>query len=388
MRGRKLKVVAAIDSFKGSTTSAELNQAVLSGFSDQWETRSIPIADGGEGSMAAVIAALGGNYETASVTAPLGGKLQARMLVTKIKEEKIALIESAEVIGLQLVEPSDETTRNSSSFGLGQMVLAACRQGVKKIYLTLGGSGTSDGGVGFLLALGATIQRNERMENNPLLQAESLALSQLNPLLAQIDLFALADVTNPYFGNQGFAQVFGPQKGASQETIQQLDQQAKRLAEHIKRTTGIDLEVPGAGAAGGLGGAVRLAGGQLVPGFATIASLIGFEEKIKGADLLITGEGRIDGQTAGGKVPYGVALLAHKHQVPVVAICGSRSDDLGKLPQLLSAVFCIQQGPISLTEAMEKKRTLVNAQQTAQAIAGFVEKWQKKTESDTSDRTE
>ena len=137
MRGRKLKVVAAIDSFKGSTTSAELNQAVLSGFSDQWETRSIPIADGGEGSMAAVIAALGGNYETVSVTAPLGGKLQARMLVTKIKEEKIALIESAEVIGLQLVEPSDETTRNSSSFGLGQMVLAACRQGVKKIYLTL-----------------------------------------------------------------------------------------------------------------------------------------------------------------------------------------------------------------------------------------------------------
>jgi len=226
------------------------------------------------------------------------------------------------------------------------------------------------------------------MENNPLLQAESLALSQLNPLLAQIDLFALADVTNPYFGNQGFAQVFGPQKGASQETIQQLDQQAKRLAEHIKRTTGIDLEVPGAGAAGGLGGAVRLAGGQLVPGFATIASLVGFEEKIKEADLLITGEGRIDGQTAGGKVPYGVALLAHKHQVPVVAICGSRSDDLGKLPQLLSAVFCIQQGPISLTEAMEKKRTLVNTQQTAQAIAGFVEQWQKKTESDTSDRTE
>ena len=295
MRGRKLKVVAAIDSFKGSATSAELNQAVLSGFSDQWETRSIPIADGGEGSMAAVIAALGGNYETVSVTAPLGGKLQARMLVTKIKEEKIALIESAEVIGLQLVEPSDETTRNSSSFGLGQMVLAACRQGVKKIYLSLGGSGTSDGGVGFLLALGATIQRNERMENNPLLQAESLALSQLNPLLAQIDLFALADVTNPYFGNQGFAQVFGPQKGASQETIQQLDQQAKRLAEHIKRTTGIDLEVPGAGAAGGLGGAVRLGGGPLVPGFATIASFVGFEEKIKKTDLLITGEGRIDG---------------------------------------------------------------------------------------------
>lgn len=104
--------------------------------------------------------------------------------------------------------------------------------------------------------------------------------------------------------------------------------------------------------------------------------------------MLITGEGRIDGQTAGGKVPYGVALLAHKHQVPVVAICGSRSDDPGKLPQLLSAVFCIQQGPVSLTEAMEKKRTLVNAQQTAQAIAGFVEQWQKKIESDVSEGTE
>lgn len=283
-----MKIIAAIDSFKGSATSAELNQAVLSGFSDQWEKCSIPIADGGEGSMAAVFAAFGGNYETVPVTDPLGGKLQARMLVTKINEEKIALIESAEVIGLQLVEPSDETTRNSSSFGLGQMVLAACRQGVKKIYLTLGGSGTSDGGVGFLLALGATIQRNVRMENNPLLQAESLELSQLNPLLAQIDLFALADVTNPYSGEQGFASVFGSQKGATKETIQQLDQQAKRLAEHIKRTTGIDLEVPGAGAAGGLGGAVYLAGGQLVPGFSTIASLIGFEEKIKGADLLLS----------------------------------------------------------------------------------------------------
>ncbi|MEB5950356.1 glycerate kinase family protein [Enterococcus innesii] len=377
-----MKVVAAIDSFKGSATSAELNQAVLSGFSDQWEKRSIPIADGGEGSMAAVIAALGGNYETVSVTAPLGGKLQARMLITKIKEEKIALIESAGVIGLQLVEPSDETTRNSSSFGLGQMVLAACKQGVKKIYLTLGGSGTSDGGVGFLLALGAKITTNGQMEKNPLLQTDALQLSELNPLLKQIELFALADVTNPYSGEQGFAPVFGPQKGASKETVQQLDQQAKRLAEHIKQTTGTDLEVPGAGAAGGLGGAVRLAGGQLVPGFATIASLIGFEEKIKGADLLITGEGRIDGQTAGGKVPYGVALLAHKHQVPVVAICGSRSDDPGKLPQLLSAVFCIQQGPVSLTEAMEKKRTLVNTQQTAQAIAGFVEQWQKKIESD------
>ncbi|OTO24972.1 hypothetical protein A5877_000480 [Enterococcus sp. 3C7_DIV0644] len=383
-----MKIVAAINSFKGSATSAELNQAVLSGFSDQWEKCSIPIADGGEGSMAAVFAAFGGNYETVPVTDPLGGKLQARMLVTKINEEKIALIESAEVVGLQLVEPSDETTRNSSSFGLGQMVLAACRQGVKKIYLTLGGSGTSDGGVGFLLALGATIQRNVRMENNPLLQAESLELSQLNPLLAQIDLFALADVTNPYSGEQGFASVFGSQKGATKETIQQLDQQAKRLAEHIKRTTGIDLEVPGAGAAGGLGGAVYLAGGQLVPGFSTIASLIGFEEKIKGADLLITGEGRIDGQTARGKVPYGVALIAQKRQLPIVAICGSRTERLGELSQLLPTVFSIQQGPVSLAEAMEKKRTLINAQQIAQAIAGFVEQWQKKTGSAPSEGTD
>ena len=371
-----MKVIAMIDSFKGSATSEELNQAALKGFPVKWEKESIPIADGGEGTMAALFAAYGGQYKSVTSVGPLGEERVVSYLLTTINQKRIAIIECAAIIGIQLLDPSDQTTRQASSYGLGLLIADAINEKVAQIYVTLGGSATTDGGLGLLEALGAELMYQPAEDaRNPLLTINYFSITAVQKLLSGIELLVLADVTNPYTGAEGFATTFGPQKGALPQTVQVLEQQAKKVAYFVQQEYQIDLNgIAGTGAAGGIGGATVLLGGQICPGFMTIAKLLKLETRISDATLIITGEGRFDRQTAAGKVPLGVAKIAQPHAIPVVALCGQREPDLGEIGQYFAGIFSIQPGPLLLDEAMKKSVTLANMAETAQAIAMFHEK--------------
>lgn len=365
-----MKVIAAIDSFKSSAASKELNQAVLDALPDTiWtEKINLPISDGSEGSIDALKHGLNGEVITCTSVDPLGRGINVQYLISNVAGKRMAFIESASVIGIHFVMPSDETVRQGSSYGLGLLIKDAIAKGVQAVYLSLGGSGTSDGGLGLLQSLGSKIQTPET--GNPLLSVSDFDLGPARQAVRNVSLIALADVTNPYTGKNGFAEIFGPQKGASNTTIKEMDLRAKRVAEKIFEQYKIDLthEV-GAGAAGGLGGAVLALGGRIQSGFQTISQLIDLEEKISGADLIFTGEGRLDAQTAQGKVPFGIAQLAKKADIPVIALCGSKAEGTSELEDQFLGSFSIQQGPCSLKEAMDKKTTLKNIGLTAAALA-------------------
>ncbi|MBL1229559.1 glycerate kinase [Enterococcus sp. BWB1-3] len=355
-----MKIVAAIDSFKGSASSKELNTAFFKNITNTTiEKVNFPIADGGEGTMEAIHSSLGGIYHQAKVQDPLGKLRKINFLVVDIDGVPTAVVESAEVIGIHLVSQNNETLRQSSTYGLGKLLSILIDKGIKHIYVTLGGSGTSDGGLGLLAGLGA--EMNFEWGSNPLITAKEVNLTPALSKVKNIKISTLVDVDNPYCGERGFSRVFGPQKGGDMNTLDEFDKKAHDLSVLFKQKSSIDLSIlSGAGAAGGLGGALALLGAELVPGFATISQLIGFEKTILDADLVITGEGKIDGQTGGGKVPLGVAQAAKKIGLPVIAICGSRTPEIGALEELTLGIFSIQQGPISLEEAINKKRTLNN----------------------------
>ncbi|MFC6315475.1 glycerate kinase [Lapidilactobacillus achengensis] len=360
-----MKIVAAIDSFKGCATSAELNQAALAGLPKEIDTVSIPIADGGEGSLAVVQQALGGRLETALVADPLGRKICVPYLLTDLAGETTAVIEAAQVLGLNMITAvSDANARRASSFGLGELIRIVLRRRpvVQQIMIALGGSATSDGGLGLLAGLLASPETT--FVANPLLQSAPLDLTLLAAArrrLAGVRLVGLPDVQALFSGSTGFAKVYATQKGASPQTIRELDQQATALRQQVVTADQFDLDqLAGSGAAGGLGGMIALLGGSLSGGLTTLASLTGLEAALSTADLVITGEGRIDAQTLTGKVPYGVARLAERHHVPVLALCGARSADIGIMERLTLGCFCIQAAPVSLADAIDRQRTLAN----------------------------
>lgn len=347
-----MKILIAIDSFKGSATSQELNQAASDGvhrvFPDA-QVKSFQIADGGEGTMAAVHAALGGSYQQVETVDLLHCPMIARYLLLK---EKVAVIEVAEVIGIDRISPSTDTIQKADSFGLGALLLDAKSKGVSEIVLSLGGTGTSDGGLGLIKSLGGDFEHLNQIEK-----------------FENIKITGLADVKNVYAGPTGYAKFFGAQKGGSPEILEGQDQFAHQMTERVKRYCQLDLQqIEGSGAAGGLGAVIAILGGQLESGFSKIARLVGLEEEVKNADLVITGEGRMDAQTANGKVPFGMAKLTEKYKIPTVAICGAVSDDLGQMNDLLLASFSIQNSAMPLEEAMENKRTLKNMKRTVSEI--------------------
>ncbi|MDT2756323.1 glycerate kinase [Enterococcus asini] len=356
-----MKLLAAIDSFKGSATSKELNEALLAAVDHPMITEkiSIPIADGGEGTLQAIQEALGGELLSAKVPDLTGALIEAPYLITDFEGQKTGIIESAMIIGIDRITPSKETICKTTSLGLGILVAQLVNQGIEKIIITLGGSGTSDGGLGFLAGMGAFGITKE--QQNPLFSTNAIQLEAALAKLANVELIALADVTNPYVGDQGFSMIFGPQKGGTPDLLKEMDRLAVSIAKDLSRYTSSEIATTsGAGAAGGLGGAILALGGKIQPGFATISQLIGLEEQIAQADLIITGEGSLDGQTEKGKVPFGVAQLAKKHGKPVFALCGKRSVEIGAMASLVSGAYAIQLGPVSLSEAMNRENTLQN----------------------------
>ncbi len=377
------RVLIAMDSFKGSATSEQIEAWVAEGARRACpasQVACLPVADGGEGTLAAAHAALGGELRELEVTGPLGGAATARYLLAGT----IAIIESAEAAGIALSCCTLEDALRASTVGVGQLVAAAVRAGAQRVYLGLGGSCTSDGGAGFLQALGARLLDSSGEPIVPGLEGlGSLAHIDLAPAcaaLASVELVALTDVTNPLVGKRGALAVFGPQKGladpaaydAAMVSYARLLDAARKEA-HVSPEVGRAFRsvagVPGAGAAGGLGAALLALGARLTSGVDAILELVGFDEALRDVDMVITGEGRIDVQSASGKTPVGVARRAKRLGKPVVAIAGGRDEQLDAVyGQGVDLIIPALREPMPLECALtpdETRRNLVCAGESA-----------------------
>ena len=350
-----MKVCVAIDSYKGSATSQELNSTVCQVLGKLGiPSCNVPIADGGEGTLAILAAAFSGQIREIDTIDLLGRPIKGKYWLTEINHVKTAIIESAQILGLTQIIPNQKTIQKAHSYGLGLVILAAFKE-ANQVFVSLGGSGVNDGGLGLLAALA----KKDIPLENPLCLGEKYLAEIALPNLENKKLIGLTDVTNPYTGANGFSYIYGVQKGGNAEILAKMDQAAEGVRQKFQ--TKMDLnEFSGSGAAGGIGGGILLAGGLLQPGFATIAQLLDLDKKMATCDFVITGEGRFDEQTAQGKVPLGVARLARKHQLPVVAFCGARPENITGIEYHFDGVFSIQTRPLMLKQAMTKKVTLQN----------------------------
>ncbi|MGI9228618.1 MAG: glycerate kinase family protein [Gammaproteobacteria bacterium] len=331
-----MKIVIATDSFKENLSSLQAGQAIQAGIRrvlPKARCVIVPMADGGEGTVQSIIDAAGGKLIRLKVSGPLAGKVTARYGF--VSTTKTAIIEMAEASGLALIRKKDPL--RASSYGTGELMRDALRRGARRIILGLGGSATNDGGIGMAQALGVRFRDadgrllRQKGCGRLLTAIDSIDMSEVHPQLAKTRVTVACDVDNPLYGKRGAAYVFGPQKGATAAMVKQLDQGLRNLARVIKRDLGLDVAtVAGAGAAGGLGaGLLAFADATLESGVDIVMRATQLKKHIRNADLIITGEGRIDSQTAHGKTPAGVARLAAEFDVPVIAIGGSLADDAG-----------------------------------------------------------
>lgn len=354
------RVLVAMDSFKGSVSSAEAERLAAEGVRRACpgaRVRCVPIADGGEGTVEALHAALGGELRTSVVEGPLGRPVEATWCLAG----DVAVIESACAAGIGLSGRTPEDALAASTRGVGQVLLEAVRAGARSVVVGLGGSATSDGGAGMAEALGARLLDGAGEEVprglTGLSRLARVDVTGLAPELAGIEVLALTDVTNPLVGPAGAIAVYGPQKGLEAARVEELDVWMGRYARLVEAATGVAVaELPGAGAAGGLGaGLVAFCGARVTSGIDYVLDTAGLDSAIAEADLVITGEGRMDAQTASGKAPVGVARRAKAQGRPCVAVVGSRADELGSVyDQGIGLVVpCVTQ-PCTLAEALAR----------------------------------
>ena len=373
------KIVIASDSFKGSLSSAEVaacgERAVHRLFPD-CKVVQLPVADGGEGTAETLTAALGGQSVTAIVHDPLGRLITARY--GWIAQEQTALIEMAAASGLPLLPLEERNPWLTSTYGTGELIRNALERGCHKFLIAIGGSATNDGGMGLLQALGFRFLDAEGKElpgcGGSLQQIQQIDSSGVLVDLAQCQFTVACDVTNPFYGPTGAAYVFAPQKGADAEMVEALDQGLRHFAQLIHTTQGIAIDqLAGAGAAGGLGGGlVAFLNARLTPGIEMVLDALRFDTQITGADLIITGEGKLDAQTCMGKTPLGILRRAQQQGIPVVALGGAveASEALNQCGFL--AVFPILPYPTSLAKAMDPTFTRQNIERTiAQVLRLF-----------------
>ena len=383
---RSRRVLLAIDSFKGSVSSAQAEAAVAEGVRRVWpdaEMAALPLADGGEGTLDA-IAARGGELSTCEVAGPLGDRVSARMLVDG--EHESAVIEMAEAAGIGYSPCTESAALEATTYGVGELMLRAVRAGAKTIYIGLGGSATNDGGAGMLQALGARLVDDRGCDIAPgLAGLERVAGVDLTPALRVLGgarIVVLSDVENPLVGRRGALAVFGGQKGLPTDDAEALGgydgwmvgygrlldtavaearaQGLLRMPEGT-RTFGSVLGVPGAGAAGGLGAALLTLGAELRSGVETVLDLVGFDERVSDVDLVITGEGNMDEQSAAGKAPVGVARRAKRYGKPVVAVVGGRADSLDAVyGQGVDLVLPVCRRPMGLELALDPREAEAN----------------------------
>ena len=352
-----VRILIAPDKFKGSLSAAAAARAIEQGLRRGLPGADLvlaPIADGGEGFADALCVALDGIWIERSAADPLGREVPCRY--AWVPEKKMAVIETAEASGLWRLRPDERAPLRANTFGTGQLIRDATERGAKIILVGLGGSATTDGGIGLAAALGYEILTSDGDDLEPI-PGDLLALVRIEDgkVIPYPQIVAACDVQNPLLGERGTARIFSPQKGADAKTIDHLEAAMTQLAEIVTESLGCDFrDAPGAGAAGGLGfGLMSFCAAQVQSGFELVAQTLGLEEKIAAADLVITGEGRLDGQTLDGKGPAGLAALAHRHGKPVLALAGSIADD-GAVETIFDAVLGIIDEPISLDAAMER----------------------------------
>ncbi len=351
-----MRVLIAPDKFKGSISASEAAEAIARGwraiYPDAVCTLA-PIADGGEGFADALRGAMGGEWVSLDANDPLGRKIEARY--AWVAATKLAIIDMSEASGLWRLKPDERDPLRANTFGTGQLIRHAAERGAARILLGLGGSATTDGGLGMAAALGYApyTSDGEPIAPEP---RNFLALERIgcNDAMELPEIVAACDVGNPLLGPRGTARVFAPQKGACAQTVETLELGLENVADVVRQDLGCDFrDTPGAGAAGGIGfGLLSFCHASTRSGFDLVAEVLKLEEAVAGSDLILTGEGRIDSQTLEGKGPAGVAAMARRHGKPVVAFAGSVADE-ESVGALFDAVAPIIDRPVSLEDAMK-----------------------------------
>ncbi|MFW6208033.1 MAG: glycerate kinase [Spirochaetota bacterium] len=361
-----MKILIAPDSFKGSNSSLKVAEAIEEGiyrvFPDA-EIEKVPIADGGEGTVEALVQANEGEMVHLSVQGPLGDPVES---FYGIVDESTAVIEMAAASGLDLVPEERRDVRRASTYGTGELILHALEQGVEEIILAIGGSATNDGGTGMACALGYRFLDEQGSELPPggagLKQLAKIDDSEVDPRVRAARFRVACDVNNPLTGERGASAVYGPQKGAAPQDVKDLDAALQNLSDVVRKQFNIDAgETPGAGAAGGLGyGLMVFCGASLEKGIDIVLDAVNFDERLEHKDLVITGEGKIDGQTAYGKLPVGVAYRAKQKGVPVLVIAGDIGDGVEAVYEVgIDAVMSSVNRAMSLKEAMDRSSELL-----------------------------
>ncbi len=371
-----MKIVIAPDSFKGCLSALEVCDAAadgISAISDDYEIVEVPMADGGEGTVQSLVDATDGQFVTERVTGPLGEPVDATYGL--LGDGETAVIEMAAASGLPLVPEHSRNPLHTTTYGTGELIRAALDKGRRKLIVGIGGSATTDAGAGVAQALGVRLLDDHGEEIEPtgagLGRLATIDMSGADPRLPDTEIRVACDVDNPLYGERGAAHVYGPQKGASPEDVKVLDRHLRRFADIVQRDLGLDVrDIPGAGAAGGLGaGLVAFCGASLEPGVEIVIDAVDLPGQMRGADLCITGEGAIDSQTAFGKTPAGVTAVARRQGVPVIAIGGGVALNAVSLHERgFAALASILNEPMALTEAMKPDRARQMIAFTAQQI--------------------
>jgi glycerate kinase len=362
-----MKIVIAPDSFKGSLTAVEVSDAIGQGVREifpETEIVKIPMADGGDGTVQCLVNATGGEILREKVKNPLGDEVLASYGI--LGDKKTAVIEMAEASGLTLIPENKKNPLITTTYGTGQLIKAALDRGCRKMIIGIGGSATNDGGAGMVQALGVKLLNRKGKEisfgGGELKRIFRIDTKYLDNRLSDTKVLIASDVSNPLCGPKGASRIYGPQKGATPEIIEELDESLAHFAEIIKRDLHKNVkDIPGAGAAGGLGASLMaFLDAEIRPGIEIIIEIVKLEQTIKDADLVITGEGKIDSQTIYGKAPIGVAKIAKKYNVPVIAVAAIISDDADIVHQHgIDNLIKVSEPPMSLAEPKSKKVRLV-----------------------------
>lgn len=362
-----MRFVIAPDSFKGSSSAKEVAQAIAEGLREALpdaECDLVPMADGGEGTVEALVAATGGEIVKVRVTGPLGEPVDA--FFGLLGDRHTAVIEMAAAAGLHLVPPEKRNPMVTTTYGVGELIKAALDAGCRKLIIGIGGSATNDGGAGMAQALGARLLDASGNEigfgGGALAKLARIDVSGLDLRVREAEIWVACDVTNPLTGPQGASAVYGPQKGATTEMVQLLDANLRHYAALLRRDLGVDVEqMQGAGAAGGLGaGLMAFCQAKLRRGVELVIEAVRLEERVRDAEFVITGEGKLDFQTGYGKVPHGVAQVAKRFGKPVIAIVGQLGEGAEKCREWgIDVCFSILTKPMSELEAMTNALSLL-----------------------------
>ena len=380
-----MKVLIAMDSFKGSLSSIESSTAIAAGIKEVYphaDIEMLSLADGGEGTVEALVNATGGTLAAIPVTGPLYKEVEA--IYGILGNGQTAVIEIAAACGLPLIADEQRNPLFTTTYGVGELIIDAFEKGCRDFIIGLGGSATSDGGIGMLQALGFRFLDSENKEvgrgGQALNDIRRIDDSNVHPAVKKAKFKVACDVTNPLFGEQGAAYVFGPQKGASPEMVAELDRGLRNFADVAAKELNRDIHsIEGAGAAGGLGAAfLGFLQADLNSGIDLILESIGMQERIRGADIVLTGEGKLDGQTSMGKTALGVARMAKSQDIPVIALAGSVTEEADDLNDMgITSYFSILTKPSSLIEAINPEAARANLKVTTAQLFRLIKEMKK-----------